>query len=210
MEPTDGHHGATRRRGAALEAALLEAAWEELDAVGYTQFTMEGVATRARTGKQVLYRRWPNRAQLVAAATRHALGPLFAEIPDTGELRGDVLAVLRKMVERARRVKPEHLRGMIVEILDLHPDFFDVAAGVMAEVLKRAVERGELVNADLNPRVVALPVDLLRYEGMRGQWPRSEDVPGDRLDALVVEIVDEVFLPLVRAVAGKPPAVGGR
>ena len=47
---------ATRRRGTALEAALLEAAWDELSEVGYAALTMEGVAARARTSRAVLYR----------------------------------------------------------------------------------------------------------------------------------------------------------
>ena len=58
----------TRRRGSKLEAALLQAAWDELTEAGYTAFTMEGVAARAKTSRAVLYRRWPNRPELVVAA----------------------------------------------------------------------------------------------------------------------------------------------
>ena len=58
----------TRRRGSTLEAALLQAAWDELTEAGYAAFTMEGVAARAKTSRAVLYRRWPNRPQLVVAA----------------------------------------------------------------------------------------------------------------------------------------------
>ena len=54
----------SRRRGTKLEDALLDAAWEELQEVGYTRLTMEAVAARAGTSKPVLYRRWPNRARL--------------------------------------------------------------------------------------------------------------------------------------------------
>jgi AcrR family transcriptional regulator len=37
---------AIRRRGAALESALLDAAWAELQSVGYAKLTMERVADR--------------------------------------------------------------------------------------------------------------------------------------------------------------------
>ena len=47
---------AQRRRGPELEAALLDAVWWELAETGYARLTMEGVAARANTGKQVLYR----------------------------------------------------------------------------------------------------------------------------------------------------------
>src|ERR671937_754114 len=60
----------TRRRGAALEAAILDATWTELAAVGYERLSMEGVAARAGTSKAVLYRRWPNRADLLALLRR--------------------------------------------------------------------------------------------------------------------------------------------
>jgi len=60
-----------RRRGEELEAALLEAAWDELAEVGFGKLTMESVAARARTGVAVLYRRWPRKDDLVLAALRH-------------------------------------------------------------------------------------------------------------------------------------------
>jgi AcrR family transcriptional regulator len=47
----------TRRRGAELEQAILDAAWEQLIAEGYEHFTIDTVAARARTSKPVLYRR---------------------------------------------------------------------------------------------------------------------------------------------------------
>jgi len=64
-----------RRRGALLERALLQAAWDELASVGYARLSMDGVAARAHTSKTVLYRRWPNRAALVVAAMRQHVQP---------------------------------------------------------------------------------------------------------------------------------------
>ena len=59
-----------RRRGPQLEAALLEAAWDELIEVGFAVLTMESVAARAHTGVAVLYRRWANKDELVLAFLR--------------------------------------------------------------------------------------------------------------------------------------------
>ena len=78
---------ATRRRGAALEAALLDAAWAELQDVGYARLTMEGVADRASTSRAVIYRRWPSRHELVIAALGHQQPIGRGRIPDTGSLR---------------------------------------------------------------------------------------------------------------------------
>src|ERR1700744_4599906 len=83
-----------RRRGQELESALLEAAWDELVEVGFAALTMESIAARAHTGIAVLYRRWPNKGELVLAAIAHFGRAHPVEIPDTGTLRGDLLALL--------------------------------------------------------------------------------------------------------------------
>src|SRR3954447_4114249 len=57
-----------RRRGAALQDAILQAAFDELSEVGYTAFAVEAVAARARTGKASIYRRWPTKQELVMDA----------------------------------------------------------------------------------------------------------------------------------------------
>ncbi len=191
---TRGAGQAERRRGEALEAALLEAAWQELNEVGYARLTMEGVAARAKTGKQVLYRRWRNRAELVIAAIGHNTGTIADRIPDTGTLRGDVLALLRRMVRRRRDVSPQTLHGLLAEASTLPPEFFGIMDEVMRTVVGRAAERGECPRTGLSPRVISLPVDLLRQEILLN----SGAVP----DSVVIEIVDDVFLPLLAAHAG--------
>src|ERR1700742_3539938 len=86
----------TRRRGAALQEALLDAAWHELTTSGYGRFTMEAVAARAGTSTPVLYRRWPDRRDLALAAIRHYGDRNPVGVPDTGTLRGDLVAFLRE------------------------------------------------------------------------------------------------------------------
>lgn len=190
-----------RRRGAELEHTLLDAAWDEFLDVGYAKLTMEGVAARARTGKQVLYRRWPNRLQLMLAALRHRVDPLFRDVPDTGSLREDVLTVLRLMIGRFREIPPDLTFGILAEFPDLTPEFFQIMTGVMMDILRAAVARGELAHADVTPRVATLAVDLLRYEGLKAGHALS-GIPPQEAEALIVEIVDDVYLPLIRTVVG--------
>jgi AcrR family transcriptional regulator len=198
----EGDVGATRRRGEQLEATILEATWAEIMEHGYPRLTMEGVAARAHTGKQVIYRRWPTRAQLTIAAIRHTQGALVPVAPDTGSLREDVLIVLRRMAARARQYTPDLFFGLLAEVPDLEEDnFLTILPGVIGTILRQAVARGELTHADLPPRVVSLPVDLIRYEGLRhgGRW--DDAVEGD-VEPVLVAVVDDVFLPLVTALAG--------
>jgi AcrR family transcriptional regulator len=186
----------TRRRGEALEAAILRAAWDELAAVGYARMTMERVAARAETSKAVVYRRWPNRAELVLAAMRQRGPVLSGEVPDTGELRGDVLALLRRVSRRLEEIGSETLHGLMIEYFDqversayLHGR--RVSYEAMMTILERAAERGEVRLEKITPRIASLPTDLVRHELLLTRAPVPE--------AAIVEIVDEIFLPLVRA-----------
>ena len=181
-----------------LEAALLEAAWDELCAVGYPGFTLDGVAARAGTSRPVLARRWSNRAELVGAAIGHRTVLAVLDPPDTGTLRGDVLALLRQMSASV---------GEIAGVLSfVFADYFDATglspsdlrertlAGTpsrMAAIIQRAVERGEIDPDRLSPRIASLPLDLVRHEVVMTRTP----VP----DKTLVEIVDRLFLPLVLA-----------
>ncbi|KJS55776.1 TetR/AcrR family transcriptional regulator [Streptomyces rubellomurinus] len=188
--------GQTRRRGAALEEAILRAAVAELTESGYAGLTMDKVAARAGTNKNAIYRRWPNRLALGIAAYKQ-LGKA-APLPDTGELRGDVLELLR-LVNRnwsspAGAVLRELLAaaGGAAEFLaQLQDQSGDAAAAPWLTVLGRAVARGEVAPEALHPRVATVAVVLLRNEFVARGVPTAPD-------DVLVEIVDEVYLPLVR------------
>lgn len=188
----------TRRRGEELEQAILHAAAEELRESGYAGMTMDRVATRAGTNKNAIYRRWPHRAALGIAAYRHLSEAVMPD-PNTGTLRGDALEMLRLSNETWSSPHGAVLRALLAaaaddaELLTLMrersgADTMDRAWLVM---LERAVARGEAPATAMHPRVATTPTMLLRAEyAMRG----IPSVP----DEVLVEIVDEVFLPLVR------------
>src|ERR1700710_916480 len=81
-------------RGVARESAICAAALELLAEVGYDRMSMDAVASRAKASKATIYRRWPGKRELVVHAIR-CRGPQHVEPPDTGSLRGDILATLR-------------------------------------------------------------------------------------------------------------------
>ena len=186
----------TRRRGETLEAAILDAAWEELETAGYRDMTIDAVADRAGTSRAVLYRRWPSKTELVIGALRRHRPMLSDAVPDTGNLRDDVLAVLRRMSDRMADTGAETIFGLLGYYL-ADPELFANAQGqvltigaeVMTTILKRAAARGE-AHPHVSPRVVTLPTDLFRQELFLRRSPPSESV--------IVSIVDDVFLPLVR------------
>ncbi|WP_339155944.1 TetR/AcrR family transcriptional regulator [Actinomadura luteofluorescens] len=193
--------GGSRRRGAALEGAILRAAAEVLRESGAGGLTMDEVARRAGTNKNAIYRRWPNRVALGVAAYRR-LADAEITVPDTGSLRNDALDLLRRANSTWSSPYGEILRGLIAaagSAPDVLAELRDGGGGAYEAawltVLGRAVARGEAAAEALHPRVASVPVALLRNEYMARGLPA---VP----DGVLVEIVEEVFLPLVRGRAG--------
>lgn len=187
-----------RRRGRALEAALLDAAWAELMETGYDGFTIDAAARQAGASRAVLYRRWPGKQELVRAAIVDAVGKNFATPPDTGSLRGDVIALLHQANQQRVR--------MVTILLARLGDFYratgtspaDLATliqggreSLIDSVIQRAVARGEILPGQVSKRIARLPGDLFRYEVLMTLHPLSDET--------IEEIVDTIFLPLVHA-----------
>ena len=199
----------TRRRGPALEKAILDAGWRELAGAGYAGLTFEAVAERAHTGKAALYRRWPNKESLVLAVLSQRYLNAPATVPDTGALRGDVLAVLRG-ANRLGDDAPALISVLLGAYFDetnttpqeLRAHLLGDRVDTMALLVERAIARGE-VAAPLPRRVLALPMDLVRLQF----FMTFQSVP----DEDIVDIVDTVFLPLATGTtrAGDAGGAGG-
>ena len=187
-----------RRPRELLEDEILQAAWEELARVGYASLTIEGVARRAGTGKAVLYRRWPSRAELVFAALRRFVPePLSGNVPDTGDVREDVLVLLRRQRSSLEAFAPDVVHGLAAE---RHEDegVGNVAAqaqragcDAMLAILERAAERGQVRLDKVSRRIASLPLDLVRHDVLL--------MAARVTDEQLMEIVDDLLLPLVQA-----------
>jgi len=185
-----------RRRGAELEHALLCAAWAELAEVGFGKLTMESVAERATTGVAVLYRRWTNKNELVLAAIRHYGETHPVAVPDTGNLRDDMLQLLGNL-NAARREFAALVAVTFAGLYDsagITPQ--DIRAIVrgdgpsrLDEVFRRAHDRGEIDLDRIPPGVLEVPFQLVRHDLLMTLRPVS--------DERIRSIVDDVFRPLV-------------
>lgn len=187
---------ARRRRGPALEEALLDAAWTELTERGYDELTIDAVAVRAGTSRAVLYRRWPNKQELALAAVAHEVAKEVVVAPDTGSLRGDAIALLRQ----ANKVRV----GLVVPLLTRLGGFYQQTGSSLADLetlvrgrrdaaldqaIQRAIDRGEIEPDQMTERIARLPVDLFRYEVLMTLRPLPDEA--------IEEIVDTVWLPLL-------------
>ena len=184
-----------RRRDESKDDAILQAARELLAERGFDGMTMDAVADRAGAGKATVYRRWPSKVQLTVDAIVCAPGtPMSAdEIPDTGSLRSDLLAV---RFGRKRSDDSELMSGVISAVKE-NPDvaaafqqqFVRSRVSLMRGLLERAQERGELRDDIDLEMVAAVAPAMIAYRKM---------VAGHRIDDEFVEqMIDSVILPLV-------------
>jgi AcrR family transcriptional regulator len=90
---------AGRARGAPIAEAVLARTLEELATAGLEGLSVERIARQAEVNKTSIYRRWPTREALVAAALAGVLDGVSARAPDTGSLRGDLLGLLEPIVD---------------------------------------------------------------------------------------------------------------
>lgn len=187
------HRTRRRRRGAELTAAIYDAVLAELADGGFASLTMDAVATRARTGKASLYRRWPTRVELVMDVV-YATLPGEYPLEDTGSFRGDVVAMLGTVVDRLSGPIGEALRGLRGQALvdteqrrRIRDHSRDAALENLRELVTRAVGRGEIDPGDVTPlRLEAGPAIL-----------RNHFLFHERQAFDVAGLVDEVIVPLL-------------
>ncbi len=143
--------GRGRPRSDQSEHAILEATKDILEECGFADVTIEEVAHRAGVGKSTIYRRWPTKGTLVFEAFMVdflARQPL----PNTGNLRGDLLASLRSWIRAVKGTATGRtLVGLIGEV-QRDPDLAEVWSEKFVKpvrlqhriMLDRAIERSEL------------------------------------------------------------------
>jgi AcrR family transcriptional regulator len=151
-----------RPRSALADSAILQAALELLAERGYEGLTMEGIAERAGVGKTTLYRRFRTRDEVLEAASA-AFVTRIGE-PDTGTLRGDLIALLESAVRVYRGLAGRVMPGLVSAMAQnaelarrVREGFLSRRREALAAVLRRGIARGEL-RTDLD---VELALDLL-------------------------------------------------
>jgi AcrR family transcriptional regulator len=193
----DDNAALKRRRGEMLEQVLFDATLAELKTVGYRKMTFDGVALRAGTSKAVLYRRFGSRHELVIAALRSVKPVVPGPAPDTGSLRSDIMATFQHIDTGLDALPLDIGLGILTDTINnpkIHEYFLRrvrlASVDILLPALLRAEKRGEIPTASLPERIITIPFDLARHEIVLTGRPPTR--------AALVQIVDDVYLPLLK------------
>ncbi|MFG1701485.1 TetR/AcrR family transcriptional regulator [Nonomuraea sp. NPDC049309] len=176
-------------RSARVRDAVRRATLAELAEHGYSGLTVERVAERSGVHKTTVYRRWGGVEGLIADALELAAGEPWP-IPDTGSIEGD----LRGIVQLVRSGFADPELGPVSSAFvaaavqneaaarSLH-DFFVSRNEQSADVVRRAIERGELPDV-VDPReVIRVAVAPVYYRLFVAHEPVTEDDANRAADA---------------------------
>jgi AcrR family transcriptional regulator len=179
-----------RPRDPQADAAILQATVEVLCEHGFGAFTVDAVAAHAGVGKATIYRRWPSREALVldAAAT---LVPQ-PDVPDTGSVRDDLIALMSGSFEDAASASKQQLMAAVTAEAVVNPemkrllrDYTQRRRDGSAVVVRRAIERGELP-ADTDPDfLLDLIAGPLFYRVQISGRPIGPQVVADVVDVVL-------------------------
>jgi len=183
------------------EVAIFDATMRMLATSGYDRLTMDAVAADAKASKATLYRRWQTKADLVVDALVWLKSCMPHDIPDTGSLRGDLLAMACTDGGLTDRM-PLAVFGALITSMQRD----EVLAKAFTErfmapiearsrlVFERAQARGEIAEgADLALLGHVLPAVAIHYALTRNRPVKAE---------FIEQIIDQVVLPSCRCQGG--------
>ena len=187
-----------RPRSEQADRAILQAATELLAERGLAGMSIEEVAARAGVGKTTIYRRWTSRGTL-------ALDAFLSEfqgqqpLPNTGSLRGDLLAALRAWIRSVTRTSAGPiLAGLIAEAqrdpvlaVAWRERVVERLRGQHKIMLDRAVERGEISARTDYEVVLDLLFGAAYHRLLHGHQPLT--------DKFAIRVVDIVVAGIERA-----------
>jgi len=169
---------AGRPRNPALDQAILSAAASHLGELGYARMSLEAVAAAAGTTTPSLRRRYPNKAELVAAV----IGSLRAEEPPAAAPtpRAHALAILENFQRNLRAIPALAILGSLLAEEERHPELLRLFKARIVEprraLLRQALAAGGFPeSADLDALTSMLVGSFYgRYvtvAGIPGDWP---------------------------------------
>jgi AcrR family transcriptional regulator len=148
-----------RPRSIKSHQAMLQATLELLAEVGFDVMSIDAIASRAGVGKTTIYRRYASKEELVADAIENIREEIV--IPDTGNLQGDIDALIQNAAQITLSPLGRQTVAMIISSASSNAQFAQIywtkylqpRQKTFAIVLERAKARNE-VPIDLDSDLV--------------------------------------------------------
>lgn len=188
-----------RKRGDQLEIAILEAADEIIQTLGYEKMTFQNVAKQANTSRTVIYRRYETPVDLlhglVQYKSKQILGGKMMDLFEEKEsLRADLIAVMEIFQKIVEAIGPKVLSALLFELRQRNESLQlwlneaqESNMKLMKKIQDSAINRGEIKH-EFSKIQMILPFNLLRLENVLSG--------GNVTRAYIVQLVDEVLMPV--------------
>ncbi len=184
-----------RKRDHTRDPEILDAALEVLAETGYDGMTIDMVAARAKAGKATLYRRWASKSELVldAVACMKSTDVDLASPPDTGTLRGDLVALVKTPTIRESERKLKVMAG-IVSMIARDPELASAAQEALVEpraaanriIFQRAIDRGEIpADVDID-RLCLIGPAMVAYRTLMLRQPVDREFMIGNIDRIIL------------------------
>ena len=165
-----------RPRSEQAEQAIIEATLDLFAEQGFEGVCVEAVAARAGVGKATIYRRWPNKEELLLAAFGSLKSP-FPE-PKGVSVRDDLLAMVEVMC--ADKADPRKARryALLLGEGEKYPRLMaryketvvEPRREVMRAVIRRGIQTGELrPDTDIEIAMLTLTGVIMAHEKTQGR-----------------------------------------
>ena len=159
---TTGHQPRSQMRGRPRvhdDEVILRAALELMGELGYQRLTLKDVARRSGVSVPSIYRRWPNKAEVVSAAVELTKR---TRIEPTGDLETDLLAQLRDVRRMYEQVTDIGMTGTLLAEERHHPEFIEAfrrtairpRRAAIAAIVRHGQEQG-IVDPEVEPEQVS-------------------------------------------------------
>lgn len=182
------------RRGPERRTAIYDSVFELLAELGYDRMTMDAVAARAHVSKATIYRTWPDKPELVAEALRHHFGTSPVP-PETGSLRGDLIAIMMRACQSSGGVEGDVVAGVMtaasrnpVLARTMRKYIYEMKHEMYETIVRQAAERGE-VTSSTDPELL--------HEVLHSMVLARRMEACDMDEQFAYHVVDDVLLPVL-------------
>jgi len=191
-----------RPRSKQAEQAIIEATLDLFAEQGVEGVCVEAVAARAGVGKATIYRRWPNKEELLLAV----LGSLKSPYPEPkgASVRDDLVAVLTVMCQDKADPRKARRYALLLGEGEKYPRLMARYKQTVAEprrealraVIRRGIATGELrPGTDVEIAVLALTGIVLAQEKSASR-PLGGEFPARIVDELLLGLAARRARPL--------------